>query len=110
MRSWDTKLWNSNNPLRVIPCIDISGDDGAVIISEYKDDHWDFMTLEAIGAGNHPVSGTRRLWSSFQSNLNSYIQKNHGQSFIPEASKFRPDWDKVKEVLEGKIPISTLGC
>ena len=59
--SQETAIWNSNNPTGAIVYIDIPGDDGAVVCSEYASDYWLFMTLEAPGAGNHPVSGTRQF-------------------------------------------------
>lgn len=55
------ELWTSNDPTCAIVYIDIPEDDGAVICSEYQSDYWGFMTLEASGAGNHPVSGTRQF-------------------------------------------------
>lgn len=113
--------------------------------------------MEAPGAGNHPVSGTRQfgfetvpsrsgpsynffvrgvdrfdsniiqnfanvrflgepftgaddLWESFQNNLDQFVNANNGTSFTIEPIKNRPDWGKVMDVLEGKEPISSLGC
>ena len=57
----ETALWNSANPQGSIIYIDIPGDDGALVCSEYTSTYWYFMTLEAPGAGNHPVSGTRQF-------------------------------------------------
>ena len=57
----ETELWNSNDPTGAIIYIDIPFDDGVVICSEYASDYWHFITLEAPGAGNHPVSGTRQF-------------------------------------------------
>lgn len=57
----ETNLWNSSDPTGALVYIDIPGDDGAVICSEFQNDYWRFKTLNAPGAGNHPVSGTREF-------------------------------------------------
>jgi hypothetical protein len=150
----ETALWNSNNPTGAIVYIDIPGDDGAVICSEYTPSYWYFMTLEAPGAGNHPVSGTRQfgfepsegggynffvrgvdrfdsnimenaayarfvgnpfqgaddLWESFQEGLSNFVNSNQGASIIPNPTRYRPDWIKVQDVLDGRKPVSDLGC
>jgi hypothetical protein len=62
----ETTLWNSSDPTGAILYIDIPLDDGVVVCSEYTTSYWYFMTLEAPGAGNHPVSGTRQF--GFESN------------------------------------------
>ena len=150
----ETSLWNSTNPVGAIIYIDIPVDDGVVVCSEYNSSYWYFMTLEAPGAGNHPVSGTRQfgfesdgnggynffirgvdrfdsnimensaymiglgdpfldadnLWKSFQTKLNNFINTNGGNSFIQPPTTYRPDWEKVDQVLKGNRPISDLGC
>lgn len=57
----ETNLWNSANPTGAIIYIDIPGDDGAVMCSEYTSSYWYFITLETPEADNHPVSGTRQF-------------------------------------------------
>src|SRR5690606_18569798 len=57
----ETDLWFSNNPLGSIIYIDIPGDDGVVVCTEYTNNYWYFMTMNAPYAGNHPVSGTRQF-------------------------------------------------
>ena len=57
----ETNLWNSSNPLGAIIYLDIPGDDGVVVCSEYTSSYWYFMTMNAPYAGNHPVSGTRQF-------------------------------------------------
>jgi hypothetical protein len=150
----ETNLWNSDNPIGAIVYIDIPGDDGVVVCSEFTSSYWYFMTLEAPGAGNHPVSGTRQfgfepngtggynffvrgvdrfdsniaentlymvalgnpffgadaLWASFQNKMNQFINNNNGSATINTPLKYRPDWKKVQEILEGERPISDLGC
>ncbi|QMU66500.1 MAG: hypothetical protein GKR88_20890 [Flavobacteriaceae bacterium] len=64
----ETTLWNSNNPLGSIIYIDIPGDDGVVVCTEYTNSYWYFMTMNAPYAGNHPVSGTRQF--GYEQNAN----------------------------------------
>jgi hypothetical protein len=67
----ETDLWNSTNPTSSIvkinipafpyPTGDIYGNDGVVVCSEYTNNYWNFMTMEAPYDSNHPVSGTRQF-------------------------------------------------
>jgi hypothetical protein len=65
----DLPTWTSSNPLGAVINIDIPGDDGVVVCSEYASDHWNFSTIRVpdvnadftIGEGMHPVSGTRQF-------------------------------------------------
>ncbi len=61
MCATETALWNSNNPGGNIVYINIAQDDGVVVVSEHSAAHWNFMTMNAPVAGNHPVSGTRQF-------------------------------------------------
>lgn len=151
----ETNLWNSSDPMGAILYIDMPMlSDGSVICSEYTSSYWYFMTLEAPGSDNHPVSGTRQfgfeqqrdgsydffvrgvdrfdsnvlelsstilslgdtfsmpdaLWESFQNRVNEFINSNRGTASISDPVKYRPDWEKVKDVLEGRRPLSDLGC
>jgi hypothetical protein len=150
----ESNLWNSENPTGSIIYIDIPGDDGVVICSEYTNSYWYFMTMNAPYAGNHPVSGTRQfgyemhsdgsynffvrgvdrinsffqelfietftnadqflgadlLWYTFQENLKNFVNDNGGQATVGIDSKYRPNWEDVKDVLLGLKPISELGC
>ena len=157
----ETELWDSEDPLGSIIYIDIPLDDGVVVCSEYYNNYWYFMTMNAPYAGNHPVSGTRQfgyelnadgsynfyvrgvdrfnrngventshiidfifgetdaanafvgaddLWESFQTQTNNFVNNNGGVSTTVTATKDRPDWEKVKQVLRGQLPVSDLGC
>lgn len=150
----ETNLWSSSNPTGAIVYIDIPGDDGAVICSEYTSSYWYFTTLEAPGAGNHPVSGTRQfgfesngsggynffvrgvdrfdsnmmaglayvrfvgnpfsgaetLWKSFQRKMFENITMAGGTASVNPPVIYRPDWDKVEQILNGERPLSELGC
>ena len=50
------------------------------------------------------------LWESFQEKTNQFINSNGGVSSINTPITNRPNWNKVKEILEGSKPISDLGC
>src|SRR5690606_15375745 len=66
-------------------------------------------TAYATFVGN-PFKAADNLWVSFQHKLNQYVNNNGGESNTNAPVKYRPDWDMVKDVLEGKKPISDLGC
>ena len=55
--------------------------------------------------------GADVLWTKFTRNLTDFVNSSvNGKALwgIPMIS--RPDWNKVKDVLEGRRPISDLGC
>ena len=54
--------------------------------------------------------GADALWNAFQNNLKDFVSNNGGQAekLLPKID--RVDWDKVKDVLEGNLPLSNLGC
>jgi hypothetical protein len=54
--------------------------------------------------------GADELWNAFQDNLENFIFTNDGQAQKLPSQIDRPDWDKVRDVLEGNRPISDLGC
>ena len=66
-------------------------------------------TLYSLTLGDLYI-GADGLWESFQNKMNEFINANGGNSSILTPIKNRPDWNEVKEVLEGKRPISDLGC
>lgn len=72
----ESNLWISNDPTGAIIYIDIPGDDGVVICSEYQNDYWYFMTMNAPFAGNHPVSGTREFGYEINTDgsINFYVR------------------------------------
>jgi len=63
----------------------------------------------AISLGN-PFFGADNLWESFQKKTMEFVNQNSGVSSIVTPVHNRPDWNKIKDVLEGKRPISDLGC
>lgn len=72
-------IWYSNNPMNAIVHIEITGNDGSVIVSGHQsnsnDSHWIFSTIQTPfvivtpGAdGLHPVSGNRKFGLKVNSN------------------------------------------
>ncbi|WP_318501870.1 hypothetical protein [Formosa sp. PL04] len=58
-----------------------------------------------------PFTFADNLWKSFQQKTNHFINNNGGTSSItPPITDNRPDWEEVKDVLQGKKPISDLEC
>ena len=54
--------------------------------------------------------GADKLWTSLQENLTSYINDNGGIAIKGDTSINRPNWQDIKDVLNGVKPISELGC
>jgi hypothetical protein len=63
----------------------------------------------AIRLGN-PFFDADNLWESFQEKTKTFINQNGGVSTKLTPIHNRPDWNAVKDVLEGRKPISDLGC
>jgi len=62
---------------------------------------------------DNPFTGAGNLWNSFKEGIYNFTI-DHGGTANPvqdsDNSINRPDWDKVKDVLQGNRPISDLGC
>ena len=62
---------------------------------------------------SNPFSGAENLWNSFKQGIFNFTT-NNGGSVSPisedDNSLNKPDWDEIKDVLEGVKPISNLGC
>jgi hypothetical protein len=54
--------------------------------------------------------GAHDLWETFQTKTNDFVNNNGGSSSKLTPIKNRPDWEKVKQVFQGTLPISELGC
>lgn len=70
-----------------------------------------------FSAGNwllHGFDKADALWSNVQKNMAAYITKLGGQATVLKPVTTRPDWDAVKDYLQGKIDFATLkkrlGC
>lgn len=48
------------------------------------------------------------LWKSFQQNVKKFVNTNQGNASIGNVEIKRPDWVQVKDVVDGKKPLSTL--
>lgn len=57
-----------------------------------------------------PFAFADNLWESFQENTEEFINQNGGTSTIIAADPYRPDWNKVNDVLQGERSINDLGC
>lgn len=64
----EAQKW-ANDPLGSVIYIDIPGNDGSVVVSDYAANYWTFSTLKEPRAWNHPVSGNRKF---------GYIQNSDG--------------------------------
>jgi hypothetical protein len=72
----DQQLWNSPSPTGAVMQWDMQPswwnlytgiDDGSVVVSESKPDHWIFSTVHSSGDFDHPVSGNREFGYTPQS-------------------------------------------
>ncbi len=72
----ESDKWN-NNPLGAVIYINIPGDNGSVVTSDYTNDHWTFTTLRDPYAHNHPVSGNRQF-GYYQNSDGSYTFYTRG--------------------------------
>lgn len=66
--------------------------------------------LNTVTLGRNPFFGADSLWESFQDKINGFTNTNGGVSKILKPITNRPDWGEVKDVLNGKKPISDLRC
>ena len=48
------------------------------------------------------------LWTSFQTKISTFVDNNSGAASINTPEILRPDWQLVKDVLDGKEPLSKL--
>lgn len=67
---------------------------------------WAGTTLQEFT--NIPFNEADALWTTFQNSIDNFVKTNGGNSNISSTEIFRPQWDLVKEVMEGKKPLSTL--
>lgn len=63
-----------------------------------------------LAMDGNPFQKADNLWKSFQNNVANYINKKGGKATVLTPVTNRIDWEKVKEVLEGTKPVSSLGC
>lgn len=59
---------------------------------------------EALGI---PFAKADQLWTSFQNGIKSLTDAYQGNANVIEAEKYRPNWNLVKDVLDGIKPLIT---
>jgi len=62
-----------------------------------------------VGEGTS-FNGSDALWSSFQQGISKFVNNNGGSSSVNEPVVGRPNWNDIKEFLNGNKDISELGC
>lgn len=67
---------------------------------------WDGSKLQEFT--NIPFNKADELWKSFQNAISNFVNSHNGVATTNKAETFRPDWQNVKDVLEGKKPLSSL--
>lgn len=62
--------------------------------------------------GGNPFDGADGLWTSFQQKIQAFCNdpSNDGVANAAPRSINRPDWEDVRDVLQGNRTISDLGC
>lgn len=71
--------------------------------------HSSFQEIpEMFGQNGIPFSSADALWKSFQNGIKNFVNGNGGNASINIEQTFRPDWNKVKKVIEGKAPLGSL--
>lgn len=55
-----------------------------------------------------PFAQADGLWTSFQNMINTFVNQKGGNSSVGTPDIHRPDWQMVKDVIEGRAPLSTL--
>jgi hypothetical protein len=65
------------------------------------------LVADILSSGN-PFQGADELWVSFQDGIKKFVDENGGMATINAPIKGRTDWNKVKDILEGRLPVSSL--
>ncbi|MFY0627671.1 MAG: hypothetical protein JXR07_15345 [Reichenbachiella sp.] len=62
--------------------------------------------------GQTAFEGADKLWTTFQNNLESYINApgRNGFAQIETPKIDRTDWDKIDSILKGETPVAEIGC
>src|SRR5690554_3132583 len=56
-----------------------------------------------------PYNQAHAFWTSFIGKIRLFVDQNGGGDSRAFVGIVRPDWQKVRDVLDGKAPLSTLG-
>lgn len=57
---------------------------------------------------SYPLGQADKLWKSFQEKISYFVNHHSGSASVAKEEIERPDWQKVKDVINGKLPLSTL--
>lgn len=57
---------------------------------------------------SYPFSQADALWESFQQKITNFVNTHQGQAQIVPAETERPKWQHIKDVIDGKKPLSSL--
>ncbi|MGJ1286050.1 hypothetical protein ACR79P_09395 [Sphingobacterium spiritivorum] len=66
------------------------------------------MASDILNMNISPYERTDKLWRSFQYQIERYVNKNGGKAKQEVPISKHPDWKSIKEVIDGKKPISYL--
>ncbi len=61
-----------------------------------------------VNSSLSPYQQGSELWKSFQTKVQDYINGNGGKASRQPETIRQPDWKLVKDVLDGRKPLSTL--
>lgn len=70
-------------------------------------------TLDAVVAEtflNNPFIASDNLWSSFQNGIAEFVSQSGGMISDTDFTTYRPNWQTVKDVLQGNSSSEVLGC
>lgn len=68
--------------------------------------NWDADAVNAMFGT--PFDSADALWKSFQKKVSDFVNFNGGNAGSAQVEIHRPDWAKVKDVIDGKAPLSSL--
>lgn len=66
--------------------------------------------LSMVPGSNSDFDAADDLWNKMKQNLKNYVNTNGGSATTNSNIIYRPNWNDVKDVLNGIKPISDLGC
>lgn len=82
---------------------------GSIVFYTRGVDRLTNMTISSLQSlSGVPFSETDKLWTSFQNQISSFVNKNGGDASVGEKEIRRPKWSVIQEVIEGKKPLSYL--
>ncbi|WP_313579316.1 hypothetical protein [Chishuiella sp.] len=67
---------------------------------------WDGEFFQKIG--NIPFTQADNLWKSLQNKISKYVNSKEGKASVNTPQIKRPDWQTVKDVIDGKKTLNTL--